>query len=270
MAHPLFRWAGSKKKLVSALIRSYRAGNAERYIEPFAGSACLFFALEPNHAILGDINADLISTYRVVRRSPHRLHAFLSRLPNNRETYYRMRGHNPASLSQSQRAVRFLYLNRYCFNGLYRTNAAGQFNVPYGGSRTGPLPGLHDLARCSQLLKRAQLVAGDFMIVLERVRADDFVYLDPPYQVRRRRVFRQYHESGFSVVDVERLRKAIQEIDRRDARFLLSYAESVEGRFLAKGFVSKRVKIRRNIAGFAGNRRSAYELLISNRPLGEG
>jgi DNA adenine methylase len=265
MTKPLVRWAGSKRQLLPILLANYERSCAGRYVEPFAGSASLFFAAEPERAVLGDINGELITVYRTLRRYPERIYALLALMPRDKQTYYEVRSRKPRMLRPIERAARFLYLNRFCFNGLYRTNEHGTFNVPYGGTRSGSLPTLDELIGSGKLLRRATLVQGDFSATLRLVEEGDFVYLDPPYQIASRRVFRQYHRTAFSVADLSRLRAELERVDREGASFLLSYADSAEGRALAAGYAKRRVRVRRNIAGFAGHRRWSYELLISNR-----
>ncbi|GMQ82679.1 MAG: DNA adenine methylase [Rhodothermia bacterium] len=260
---PLIRWAGSKRQLVPRL-STYWGSQYDRYVEPFVGSACLFFNLEPASALLGDINADLIQTYRVVQKQPCELSKALRRWRNDRDEYYGIRALQPENLSEVERAARFIYLNRYCFNGLYRTNRRGQFNVPYGGLKSGSLPSLNELQAASQLLSRAQFVSSDFADVLSRVRAGDFVYLDPPFSVAGKRVFKEYDPSTFSDSDLIRLRRALLDMDEAGVAFLLSYAECPEGEELSDGFHTVRVSTRRNIAGFAASRRAAREILVTN------
>ena len=263
MAKPLFRWAGSKQQLVAEL-ESYWDGISGRYVEPFAGSARLFFRLKPRHAVLGDINADLIATYCEVRDNPTEVHKALIGMENNSEKYYEVRATDPESLDGAKRASRFIYLNRFCFNGLYRTNLKGTFNVPYGGERSGRLPTLEELTGIGALLKRATIVCADFAETINDVTPDDFVYLDPPFSVSERRVFRQYDSADFVNADLNRLRESLEELDEKGTRFLLSYDYSEEGEKLAEGFRKREVRTRRNIAGFAGSRRTTSELLISN------
>ena len=263
MAKPFLRWAGSKQQLVKSL-SAYWSGGDTRYVEPFAGSARLFFEIEPRSAILGDINAGLIEVYKVVRDHPVKLHAALKDWANDPDQYYRVRAQDPGVLGRMQRAARFVYLNRFCFNGLYRTNEKGQFNVPYGGAKSGSLPSLKELKNASALLSRAKLISADFVRVLRHVAEGDFVYLDPPYSVKNRRVFREYDPASFGPSDLKRMRRALKKLDRLGATFLLSYADSPEGDALAIGFQSTRVKTRRHIAGFTGNRRVAAELVITN------
>jgi DNA adenine methylase len=259
------RWAGSKRKQLSRLI-AFWGSHHERYVEPFAGSACLFFAIAPTAAILGDSNKELIEVYRVVRDQPDRLYYRLCHIRRDLRTYRRWRGLNPQSLDKETRALRFLYLNRNCFNGIYRTNLDGEFNVPMGKG-PGAYVSKDDLLRCSGLLQRAKFVAGDFSKTLRKVRAGDFVYLDPPYAVNSRRIFREYGKKTFDTDDMSRLSKSLAAIEKKEADFLVSYADCTEARKLARDWYSVRIPIRRQIAGFAGDRKKAYEWLISNRPI---
>lgn len=262
-AVPFLRWAGSKRQLIPELCR-YWTGNARRYVEPFAGSACLFFHIRPQKALLGDINAELIQTYLEVKYRPNPLTLALGPLRRSRTKYLRLRGAEAANLGPTEKAARFIYLNRFCFNGLYRTNRDGKFNVPYGAEGTGSLPSREHLARCSRALRVARLRSCDFGDLLKESTSEDFVYLDPPFSVSERRVFNEYQPEIFSNRDVKRLRLVIEHLADRGAQFLLSYVNSDEAEFLQKGFFVKRVSVRRNIAGFVGKRAMSEELLISN------
>lgn len=264
MASPFLRWAGSKRQLVPALSQFW-SDRFDRYIEPFMGSACLYFALEPPDAILGDLNEDLIHSFRLVRERPAQLARRLKRLPLGEEAYYRIRATNPRNLKPLNRAARFLYLNRFCFNGLYRTNSKGEFNVPYGGRKTGSLPGEDELAQCASLLENAVLHTGDFQhIVEEEVQDGDFVYLDPPYSISGTRVFREYGPSAFGPDDLDRLLQTLSCIDRAHGRFVLSYARSKDIINSMTNWKVYRVEARRNIAGFTGSRRTAEEIIATN------
>lgn len=262
---PFLRWAGSKRKQLSRLA-SFWAAHHERYVEPFAGSACLFFELAPKAALLGDTNKELIEVYRVVRDEPERLYRRLCRVRRDLPTYRRWRHLRPESLDRETRALRFLYLNRNCFNGIYRTNMDGDFNVPMG-RRPGAYFSKEDLLNCSKLLQTTTLVAGDFVKTLERVKAGDFVYLDPPYAVTSRRIFKEYGKRTFDTADIPRFSESLAAIVKQNADFLVSYADCTEARALAFEWHSVRLPIRRHVAGFAGDRKKAYEWLISNRPI---
>ncbi len=257
------RWAGSKRQLLPRLM-TYWPGKSCRYVEPFAGSASFFFRVEPKIAVLGDINYDLINTYRAVRERHAAVASALTNLAVDRETYYRLRQIPPKTMSSVAAAARFIYLNRFCFNGLYRTNTTGLFNVPFAPSGTGSLPTPDHLARCAALLRRADLVCSDFEETLKAVRPGDFVYLDPPFAVDARRVFREYSASTFINKDLDRLCSQLHRIDAMEARFVVSYADCSEARRAFRAWHMKRVRTRRNIAGFAQHRRHAYEIIATN------
>lgn len=261
---PFLRWAGSKRRLLP-LLRTFWKPEHQRYVEPFAGSACLFFALRPPKAILGDLNIGLISTYIEVK---YRLDGVLEQLarlePSNKEEYLRLRALEPSSLEPALRAARFIYLNRFCFNGIYRTNLKGHFNVPYSGDRCGAMPKDVTFRQCSQQLKNARFVKGDFEKVLCQAVKGDFVYMDPPYAVRARRVFCEYDPSTFTHEDIKRLRSWMDSFQKKGIRFVVSYAESEEADVLKSGFSYEMVTVRRNIAGFAGHRTTTNEIVITN------
>jgi DNA adenine methylase len=264
---PFLRWAGSKRKQLQRLSQFWNAKH-KRYVEPFAGSACLFFELAPTSAVLGDNNRSLIEVYRVVRDHPDRLFDRLCRIRRDAETYYRWREKNATQLDAETRALRFVYLNRNCFNGIYRLNAQGNFNVPIG-TRPGAYFTRAELQHCSSLLKRARFIEGDFSKTLNRVERGDFVYLDPPFALESRRVFTQYGMTSFDTSDVPRLGNSLRFISSVGADFLVSYADCKEARNLAQNWNSIRLPVRRHVSGFAGSRRLAYEWLISNMSISD-
>lgn len=257
------RWAGSKRKLLPLLL-DLVPRDFERYVEPFAGSACLFFTLRPRRAVLGDINDELINTYSAVKRSPEEVIGGLSELVPNKESYYRVRAINPSGLTGPLRAARFIYLNRLCFNGLYRTNKQGEFNVPFGGYRCGPIPSAESLRSTALFLRRASLISGSFERTLERIKTGDFVYLDPPYCIRSRRVFNAYSHFSFDADQLKALRQHLDRLNHIGIPFLVSYGLSREGRELARGLRCREVVVQRQIAGFSAKRRKYKELLITN------
>ncbi|HVA63902.1 MAG TPA: Dam family site-specific DNA-(adenine-N6)-methyltransferase [Terriglobales bacterium] len=263
---PFLRWAGSKRKLIPAL-RQYCPPKFGRYFEPFAGSACLYFSLAPKRAVLGDFNKHLIGVYRAVRRDPAAVHRRLARYPKTQEFYYRLRSSPPLGIGNAEAAARFIYLNRYCFNGVYRTNRDGYFNVPRG-TRTGSLPTKVALASCSSVLRRAKLVSGDFEATIADADKGDFVYLDPPYSTHEARERGEYGYGGFSSTDVERLARALATLDAKGAIFLMSYASTAEIKKTLRRWHQRPVAVRRHVAGFAKHRHQVTELLVSNRQLG--
>jgi len=261
---PFLRWAGSKRSLLP-ILQTFWTKKHKRYIEPFAGSACLFFAIRPPKAILGDLNPELIATYIEVK---YRIAAVLQELkklrPANKQEYKRLRAIDTSTLTPPARAARFIYLNRFCFNGIYRTNLLGQFNVPYSGDRCGDVPKDEALQKCSNRLRRARFINSDFANVLRHAKKGDLVYMDPPFAVRARRIFREYDPSTFTHKDIARLRSWMERLDAANINFVVSYAESDEADVLRKGFSYEVVSVRRHIAGFAAHRALTNELLISN------
>lgn len=257
------RWAGSKRKVLPILL-AHAPSKFGRYVEPFAGSACLFFALTPKQAILGDINHELINTYRELQNNVAGVIQSLRSFGSGATEYYRVRDLDSTKLSATRRASRFIYLNRFCFNGLYRTNKKGTFNVPYGGQKSGMLPSADTLRACAKTLVNAELVSSSFEATLDLVEADDFVYLDPPYSISSRRVFNEYSNFNFGTDELVRLRSQLVRLDGQGVRFLASYGLSKEARAIGKGFRCREIVVQRQIAGFAANRRKSRELLITN------
>lgn len=262
---PLFRWAGSKKKLLPYLYPYWIKSGAKRYVEPFVGSAQLYFKIAPVDAILNDVNTELINTYRVIQKNSKKLHTLLSTYERDKDFYYHLRALDLSSLDRFERAARFLYLNKFCFNGLYRTNKKGDFNVPYSISSTGRLPSLEELKQCSESLKNVLFTNNDFeKVIRDNVREGDFIYLDPPYAVANGEIFNQYDPRTFGINDLERLRNLLIDLDNRNIPFLLSYANCIEFRKRFSDWKTQEVETQRNMTGFSRDKRIAKELLISN------
>lgn len=259
---PFIRWAGSKKQLLQTLA-AYWSHSFQRYIEPFAGSACLYFHLEPRTAILGDMNSELILALRAIRLDVDRVLECYRRLPRTATSFYRIRTAETASLSIFEAAARFLYLNSLCFNGLYRTNSEGRFNVPYCPPGHATMKEDH-IRQAASLLSRATLMNDDFEATASLATRGDFVYMDPPYALSARRVFSEYGPNPFCVKDLERLSRLLERLDANGVKFLVSYADCKEGRTAFEPWHRRRVWTRRNIAGFTGDRRGSYELIATN------
>lgn len=259
---PLLRWAGSKKKLLPVLLQA-APKDALRYVEPFAGSAVLFLKLMPEAAVLADINPDLIQTYEVVRKSPRRVWRIANSCGTDEASYYQVRALNPKCLTTVERAARFVYLNRFCFNGVYRTNRQGEFNVSRGRGHLGipPLRVFHEFA---DRLNRVDLHVADFETTLGMARCGDFAYLDPPYASTGNRDRGEYGTGSFKNDDVLRLANALQGASDRGVKVLLSYTDHRKLLNQLPGWHIKRLTVGRNVAGFSGSRRQAREVLVSN------
>ena len=228
MAEPFLRWAGGKRWLaekLAPLIRS-RLSDTGTFYEPFLGSGAMYFAVQPPSAVLSDINAELIATFRQVRSAWGPLRARLAVLPSTRREYLRVREWDPDS--PADRAVRFLFLNRNCWGGLWRENKKGVFNVPYGGGdRTHrKLVETSLLSDAHRALGQGavELAVGDFANFLGRANNGDVVYCDPTYRKRTRQHFDRYGPTLFGWEDQERLATAASAAARRGALVIVSNA----------------------------------------------
>ena len=264
--NPVFRWAGSKKKLLPILLRNV-PDNINRYVEPFCGSACLFFALKPEKALLSDINYELMHAYLQLRKHPKILHTVASSYSAENTEYLRIRALTPESLSSIDRAARFVYLNRYCFNGVYRTNKSGQFNVPQG-SRTGAFPDSKHFLRCASALKNAKLRTCAYQDVLAQVKEHDFVYLDPPYAKENSRNRGEYGPNSFAYSDLPNILQDLKDIDKKGATFLFSYCMEPNHIAQLKNYWHvETISVQRHVAGFSKHRNQVSEILVSNRKI---
>jgi DNA adenine methylase len=170
--------------------------------------------------------------------------------------------------SSPRKAGLFLYLNRLCFNGIYRTNRSGEFNVPYGGLRPVPRLSLHHLAVSADLLSRARLTSDDFEVAIDRwASSESFFFIDPPYFTSQKRIFREYGAAHFSACDLSRLARSLRLIDQRGGKFLLSYADVPEAVDLMEPWSRGSVGVTRHVGGFSGARRSERELVAANYDL---
>lgn len=263
--NPLIRWAGSKRQAIATLKPYWELSGKQKYLEPFCGSAALFFEIDPTCAYLNDSNKALINAYRQIRSSPRKVHTAVSALTNDPDTYYRIRSQSHEGLSGFDKAVRFLYLNRYCFNGIYRENKKGHFNVPYGGQKVGNLPSEYEFRKGAKMLRSAKLFSVDFEdFIRANLTEGSFVYLDPPYAVSNVRTFRQYSPSSFGISDLDRLFDVLEHIEKNGAFFLLSYAESEELDIFSSRWPQIKYSVKRHIAGFSRHRKRVAEVLISN------
>lgn len=257
------RWAGSKTRIIPKfldMIPKFRA-----YHEPFCGSCALFFALSPERATLSDANLALIRTLKAVRDEPEAVYQQLLGFDWSEAGYYKVRELGIEDDDDIRLATNFIFLNANCFNGIFRLNKAGVFNVPYGGHRAGRCPSLQRLMEASRRLTRAEIVAGDFEEIVDaRVASGDLVYLDPPFAIRNKRIFYQYRYDDFGLRDLARLRGVMQKLDGKGVAFIVSYAASDEADQLSNGWRRIEVSRQGNIAGFKDNRRLAREVIITN------
>lgn len=265
MPKPFLKWVGGKTSLVKELLGNIPAGFGT-YHEPFVGGGALFFALQPKRAVLNDANTELIHCYKQVRDEPEGVLAILERISHSPETFAHMRSLDPASLSDAARAARFVYLNKTCFNGLYRVNRRGGFNVPMGKYKN---PRYHDpetVMAASQALRSERgtlLTSLPFEQALAAAEPGDFVYLDPPYDpISPTANFTAYTRDSFRWEDQQRLAAECVKLYERGVSFLLSNAPTDRILELYKSFDSRRVQARRNVNSDKNKRGNVSELLV--------
>ncbi|HEY0918168.1 DNA adenine methylase [Devosia sp.] len=251
---PFLKWAGGKRWLTAGS-RFPVPVRYNRYIEPFVGSGAVFFHLLPQAALLGDANGDLIELYTAMRDSPSQLYArmVVHQALHNREHYYAVRSCVPAD--RMDRAARLLYLNRTCWNGLYRVNRRGEFNVPIGTKVAVLLDGerFQDYA---DALKGTELYAGDFEAVVDRAENGDFLFVDPPYTVKHNENgFVKYNEQLFSWEDQCRLREALLRAKSRGVTIAMTNADHLSIRELYGEEMSYRSIERHSILAASSARR---------------
>jgi DNA adenine methylase len=244
------------------VLKSQYCGKA-RYVEPFAGSAALFFAVKPQEALLADLNGHLINALRVLRDEPDSLHAELDKLPRDRETYYRVRREfNDLDPDGLDSAIRFVYLNRNSFNGLWRTNLRGEFNVPWGGSEMGDNPPLELLLASSSALRNAEIESQDFRVTLSGCGEGDFIYADPPYFTSNQRTFVEYGKRAFGQDDLNDLLDALRCAAERGAKIAMSYTAAMPLP-LSGDWKRTIFEVVRNVAGFKGRRKREAEIMYT-------
>lgn len=264
--------AGGKTKLAPTIMNHVPPFTG-RYHEPFVGGGAVFLALYQNlrsspridssWVVLNDSNADLMNVYTVVKTGATALIRELLAIKHSKETYYAIRAkEEKTSLA---RAVRFVYLNKTCFNGLYRVNASGKFNVPIGSYKNPTLVEPDVMAVWHEALKGAELHSEDFESRLTAVKKGDFVYADPPYLPRSATAdFTSYTAEKFLKKDHERLAHALANVHKRGAKFLCSQGDSETIRTLYKSFVIVPVTVKHMVGAAASSRVSVAELLIKN------
>lgn len=264
------KWAGGKGQLIAQYARFFPS-RVDSYLEPFLGSGAVYFYIRqrfnPRKAILSDINAEIINAFQVVKDSCDELASRLNKLRemNSKEHYYEIRKLDPLTLDRVDRAARLIYLNKTCYNGLYRVNSKGQFNVPFGNYKKPSIFDSKTLRKASLLLKDAELRVMTFEDVLGWAEKDDFVYFDPPYfPLSRTADFTAYNKETFGRNQQEKLARVFGKLDSRGCLVMLSNSDHEFVRNLYKDYRVNTVKARRAINCIGGKRGKINELLITN------
>ncbi|MBR6162821.1 DNA adenine methylase [bacterium] len=266
--YPIVKWVGGKRQLMFELLKNMPE-NYNRYFEPFIGGGALFFELQPNNAYISDMNKELINLYQVVRDNVDELVADLQKHDISKEYFMKIRNIDRTeeyeNWSDVKKASRFIYLNRTCFNGMYRVNSKGEFNVPFGHYKNPRILDENNLINCSNLLQRTEIKHADFSEILKKVKKDDFVYFDPPYvPLSETSSFTSYTKDGFDMDMQFKLRDVCDELDTMGVKFLLSNSDTKLVNELYENYNIKKVFASRQINANADGRGKITEVLVRN------
>ncbi len=269
MCKPIIKWVGGKRQLIKEL-KKLMPNKYNRYFEPFVGGGALFFELKPANAFINDYNEELINLYKVVRDNHEKLINDVTKHKNESEYYYKIRVLDRdmkkfKKLTDINRASRFLYLNKTGFNGLYRVNSKGEYNVPFGRYKNPNYCEPVNIKACSELLHNTEVSNGNFEIIKEKVNKGDFVYFDPPYvPLNDTSNFTGYTDKGFDEDMQFRLRELCDYINGIEAYFMLSNSYTDFIRELYKDYTIHTVKASRHINSKASGRGKIKEVVVIN------
>ena len=274
---PVIKWPGGKTQLLKELLplikNNLKPGST--FYEPFAGGLAVTLALEHPNTVVNDLNSELINMYKVIRDNPDELIYLLKsfEMLHNETAYYHIRGWDRepdfATMSPLKRAARTIYLNKTCFNGLYRVNSKGYFNSPIGRTSSGKTPDIaqEDLIReMSKFLKSVQFHNGDYKECLAGATAGDVVFLDPPYdtdEAIKSEGFVGYQKEGWTRKDLEELKMICDELSIRGCKIILTNNDTEFVRELFKEYNFREIEVKRSI-NRDGNKRKGKELVIYN------
>lgn len=274
---PFVKWAGGKGSLLLKLLEQVPT-RFSNYYEPFLGGGALFFAVSSRshsfNAVLSDVNAELINAYEVIKNQPNELVLALSRVREDylhsgsrSDYYYTKRAWRPTDPIQS--AARLIFLNKTCYNGLYRVNSRGEFNVPFGRYKTPKIVDVENILAVSKALRdtHARLLHSNYKTILASCSKNDFVYLDPPYHPKSKTSsFTDYTPSGFSEQDQVELAEEFKELVGRGCTVLLSNSETSLTARLYSEYDAQTVVVNRPINSIASGRTGYKELIVVGNP----
>ncbi len=233
LVRPFLKWAGGKRQLIPEITGNYLPAKYDTYYEPFLGGGAILFELQPKKAVVNDSNSELINCYKVIRDSLDELMEDLKRHENNENYYYDIRDwdriKNYNKKTTIQRASRIIFLNKTCYNGLFRVNSQGQFNVPFGRYKKPNILDEAVLKAVSHYLNNndIKILNGDFEDAVKDARAGDFIYFDPPYDpISNTASFTGYDVNGFNQDEQIRLKNTVDDLHKRGCKILLSNADT--------------------------------------------
>lgn len=265
-ARPLLKWAGGKTQLLDDLLPKV-PDEYGRFIEPFIGGGALFFKVKPQNGIIADSNPELVNLYRAVAENVHAVIKQLAQYRNTEEMFYEVRALDWTKLSAPEAAARTIFLNRTCFNGLYRVNKKGQFNVPYGRYVNPRIVDVEGLISASLLLQNTKIICGDYKSVLrDEARAGDFVFLDPPYlPVSEYADFKRYTKEQFYEEDHIELAEEVRRLHDLGCHVVLTNSNHPLVHELYQGFEIEVIQSRRNISSSAKSR-TGEDVIVTAEP----
>ena len=268
---PVLKWVGGKRQLLPS-IKKKLPKKIESYCEPFVGGGAVLFELQPQKAIVNDINSDLILVYTVIRDDVEELIKLLETYPNEEQFYYDFRNidRDPVKygkLSSLEKAARIIFLNKTCYNGLYRVNNSGEFNSPFGRYKNPNIVNATGLRAVSEYFNSADVIlhSGDFSCVLENLTEDTFVYFDPPYDpVSQTSSFTGYSKGAFGREQQIRLREYCDMLDSRNIKFMLSNSATDFVKEQYSAYHITTVQAKRAVNSVADKRGNVEEVIITN------
>lgn len=268
---PIVKWVGGKRQLLEEIV-PLLPDKVSSYCEPFVGGGAVLFSIQPKKAIVNDLNEDLIGVYKTVKDNVEELIKDLAKHENTPEYFYTIRDldrdkNTYKSLSEIERASRIIYLNKTCFNGLFRVNSSGEFNAPFGYYKNPNIVNAPVLKAVSLYLNKndVELHSEDFSETLSRTKKGCFVYLDPPYDpVSDTANFTGYIKGGFGKTEQKRLKECCDKLNERGIKFMLSNSATEYVKELYSDYNITTVKAKRTINSNASKRGQIEELLIRN------
>src|SRR5690554_3939711 len=269
---PFVKWVGGKRQLMPTILEHLPKGiRSYTYIEPFIGGGAVLFSLQPQNAIINDFNEELINVYSIIKYQLQELIEDLKKHKNEPDYFYEIRALDRnegfKNLSSVQRASRLIYLNKTCYNGLYRVNNAGEFNAPFGRYKNPNIINEPTLKAVHKYLNKNNIVikSGDYTKALTEANDKTFVYLDPPYHpISESSNFTGYIQGGWNISDQIRLKEVCDELTQKGVKFLLSNSSATVIQDLYKNYNITRVKANRSVNSVGSSRGEVDELLIRN------
>lgn len=269
---PFLKWVGGKRQLMASIVNLLPKNIKDlSYVEPFIGGGAVFFHLQPKNAMINDFNKELINVYEVIKNNPSELIADLKKHDNNATYFYQIRGLDRSeefkNLTSIQRASRIIFLNKTCFNGLYRVNNAGEFNAPFGRYKNPNIVNEPTLKAVNKFLNSNNVILSneDYADILADVNENSFIYLDPPYHpISENSNFTGYIQGGWDMFDQIRLRETCDQLNARGIKFLLSNSSAPLIKDQYENYNITIVKANRAINSNGADRGEVDEVLIRN------